>query len=65
MAATTSKANSLPVAQTPTIYVNGTEWKGASLVASSIEALIKTELAKVTASPAASTSPAPSGSTTP
>lgn len=65
VAATTTKASSLPVVQTPTIYVNGTEWKGASLVASSIEALIKSELAKTSASPAASTSPAPSTSTTP
>jgi protein-disulfide isomerase len=65
VAATTATANALPVLQTPTIYVNGTEWKGKQLVASDIESLIRTELAKASASPAASTSPAPSGSTTP
>jgi len=65
VAQTTATANALPVTGTPAIWVNGTQWQGNQLLASSIEALITSELAKVNGSPAASSSPAPSGSTTP
>jgi protein-disulfide isomerase len=65
--ATTTKANSMRITGTPSIFANGTPWAGSSLQASSIESLIRSELAKASASPtpSGSASPVPSASAAP